>query len=113
MSCLRQLHSLHLAGKKSYHDAPPSSLDGTLSVRGQSRPARITDKPTAGPINLKNVTNTVYEDSTNWAGAVLYPPPTGQTFTSIQGESTAPSPVVPSGSAPGWYYASIFVGIDG
>jgi hypothetical protein len=32
---------------------------------------------------------------------------------SVQGEFTVPSPTVPSGSGPGWYYTSIFVGIDG
>jgi hypothetical protein len=106
-----------LAAPRSKEDLSRRStilpLHGILSVHGQSHPARIIDNSTAGPINPKIVTNTVYEDSTNWAGAVLYPPPTGQTFTSVQGEFTVPSPTVPSSSAPGWYYASIFVGIDG
>jgi hypothetical protein len=67
-------------------------LRGTLSVHGQSHPARVLDKSTAGPINLKNVTNTVNEESTNWAGAVLYPPPTAKLSLPSKANSQSPLP---------------------
>ncbi|KAE9377310.1 concanavalin A-like lectin/glucanase [Stipitochalara longipes BDJ] len=61
---------------------------------------------------LKNVTNNPVDGSTNWSGAAVFPAPSG-TFTSIQGQFTIPVPTLPSRSAPGSYYVSIWVGIDG
>jgi hypothetical protein len=59
---------------------------------------------------LENETNVQY--SSNWAGAVITSPPSGQKFNAVSGKFNVPTPSAPSGSS-GSYSASAWVGIDG
>jgi len=60
----------------------------------------------------KNATEVSY--SSNWSGAVITSPPSGQTFDGVSAEFVVPTPSVPSGSSSsGTYAASAWVGIDG
>jgi hypothetical protein len=52
-----------------------------------------------------NTTHVQY--SSNWAGAVITSPPSGETFSFVQGQFVVPTPSLPAGSA------AIWVGIDG
>jgi len=51
-------------------------------------------------------------ESSNWAGGILTAPPAGQTFNSVVGTFTVPTPSIPAGSK-GASAASAWVGIDG
>jgi len=51
--------------------------------------------------------------STNWAGAILTAPPAGQTFSSVTGRFTVPTPKKPTGVSGSSFAASAWVGIDG
>jgi len=53
------------------------------------------------------------EFSSNWSGAILTAPPSGQKFTSVTGEFNVPTPSRPSGSTSGTFAGSAWVGIDG
>jgi len=53
------------------------------------------------------------EFSSNWSGAILTSPPSGEKFTSVTGEFNVPTPSRPSGSSSGSFAASAWVGIDG
>jgi len=59
---------------------------------------------------ITNVTHVQY--SSNWAGAVITSPPSGQTFNKVVGTFNVPTPKAPSGGS-GSYSASAWVGIDG
>ncbi|OCL13515.1 putative aspergillopepsin-2 precursor, partial [Glonium stellatum] len=50
--------------------------------------------------------------SSNWSGAVLTSPPSGQTFNGVSGRFTVPTPSKGTGSASSWS-ASAWAGIDG
>jgi len=84
-----------------------------LAQRVERRSARIRNSK---PLDLlqgsfiENGTNVQY--SSNWAGAVITSPPSGQTFNAVSGKFNVPTPSAPDGSS-GSYSASAWVGIDG
>jgi len=59
------------------------------------------------PVNVSQI-----KYSSNWAGAVLESPPSGQTFDGVSGRFVVPTPKKGSGSESSWS-ASAWVGIDG
>lgn len=63
--------------------------------------------------DIVNGNNTVHvQYSSNWSGAVLTSPPSGQTFNGVSGRFTVPKLTKGTGSASSWF-ASAWVGIDG
>lgn len=91
---------------------------GGLARRLEARAARSHQSHplvplTAPEINgAKDSNNSYVQYSSNWAGAVLESPPSGQTFNQVSGVFTVPTPSSPSGSS-GSSSASAWVGIDG
>jgi len=77
-----------------------------ISQRVSARARRTT--PFTGSTSLEALAsnNTHAEFSTNWSGAVIETPPSGQTFKSVTGTFTVPT-ITGSGAASAW------VGIDG
>lgn len=74
-----------------------------------THPIHMNHTPT---FHTSNETQVSY--STNWSGAVLTSPPSGQTFDEVTASFVVPTPKVPSGSSSsGSYSASAWVGIDG
>lgn len=70
-------------------------------------------KPATGDFQAPEGTNDTHvEYSSNWSGAVLESPPSGQQFKSVTASFVIPTPKVPSGGR-GTYSASAWVGIDG
>ncbi|KAL1845831.1 hypothetical protein Plec18167_009265 [Paecilomyces lecythidis] len=76
----------------------------------QSHPLIPEGSTTTKAPNGSNDTHVQY--SSNWAGAVLESPPSGQTFNQVSGVFTVPTPSAPSGAS-GSSAASAWVGIDG
>ncbi|KAJ9396918.1 hypothetical protein DTO282F9_6172 [Paecilomyces variotii] len=76
----------------------------------QSHPLIPEGSPATNSPNGSNDINVQY--SSNWAGAVLESPPSGQTFNGVSGVITVPTPSSPSGAS-GSSGASAWVGIDG
>jgi hypothetical protein len=68
---------------------------------------------------LEPVQESLHEDianvqySSNWAGAVITSPPSGQTFKAVSGQFNVPTPSAPPSGGSGSYSASAWVGIDG
>jgi hypothetical protein len=96
--------------------ARPSTLAGRQArrraarLRG-SRPLIALD--TEEKEDIVNGNNTVHvQYSSNWSGAVLTSPPSGQTFNGVSGRFTVPKPTKGIGSASSWS-ASAWAGIDG
>lgn len=87
-----------------------STLDERIARRKAGHMSRPNQRIFDG--TATNDTNVSY--SSNWSGAVLTSPPSGQTFNSVSASFVVPSPKVPSGkSSSGTYSASAWVGIDG
>jgi hypothetical protein len=102
--------------------AAPRNKGSSLAQRLAARAAepRGTRTVSSSPANILNegfitkdgnVSHVQY--SSNWAGGVLTAPPAGETFNSVSGQFTVPTPSVPSGDGDGTYSAAIWVGIDG
>jgi hypothetical protein len=100
----------------SYVSAAPHRTRSSLAERiarraagsRRTRPVEFTEESIAAG----NETQVTY--STNWSGAVITSPPSGQTFDSVTASFVVPTPKVPSGSSSsGTYSASAWVGIDG
>ena len=93
----------------------PENLPSRFDRRGVPVPAGSTVP--ANPALIQNVTaapdeaNVQY--SSNWAGAVLTAPPSGETFVTVSATWTLPTLSQPPNSASGTYYGSEWVGIDG
>lgn len=89
--------------------AAPGGLAQRVARRSSgsrnSKPLKPTEEFLHG-----DIANVQY--SSNWAGAVITSPPSGQTFNAVSGKFNVPKPSVPSGSS-GSYSASAWVGIDG
>ncbi len=88
--------------------ARPSRLQERIAARARnSRPLVHADSTTVlkAEVAPSNVTHPT-EFSTNWSGAVLVSPPSGQTFTTVTGSFVVPTPK-------GTGAASAWVGIDG
>ncbi|KAF8184452.1 glutamic protease [Pholiota molesta] len=83
--------------------ARPSRLQERIAARQQraSRPLARVEGPLTAAGNTSHV-----EYSSNWSGAVLTSPPSGQTFSTVTGTFVVPTP---SGNGA----ASAWVGIDG
>jgi hypothetical protein len=80
----------------------------------QSLPKQIAPANGIQGINsdIKKKKNTDF--SSNWSGAVIKTPPTGQTFNAVSATFTVPGPAIPVGVASNdSYAASAWVGIDG
>jgi hypothetical protein len=97
----------------SYASAAPrthSTLEERIARRAAGRLSRpIQRVEAAGKGNDSDVSY-----STNWSGAVITSPPSGQTFNAVSASFVVPTPKVPSGSSSrGTYSASAWVGIDG
>jgi hypothetical protein len=102
--------------------AAPRNKGSSLAQRLAARAAepRGTRTFSSSPANILNegfitkdgnVSHVQY--SSNWAGGILTAPPAGETFNSVSGQFTIPTPSVPSGDGDGTYSAAIWVGIDG
>ncbi len=84
-----------------------------LAQRVERRSARIRN---SNPLSL--LEGSLFENSTkiqyssNWAGAVITSPPSGQIFKAVSGKFSVPTPSA-RGGASGSYSASAWVGIDG
>ena len=97
----------------SYASAAPrghSTLEERIARRAgrATRPLQRIEESVAGD----NETQVSY--SSNWSGAVLTSPPSGETFNEVTASFVVPTPKVPSGSSSsGSYSASAWVGIDG
>ncbi|KAL7944144.1 peptidase A4 family domain-containing protein [Trichoderma barbatum] len=92
-----------------YVSAAPSTLNERIARR-----AARSSKPIQRLDSLDRGNNTHVYYSTNWSGAVITSPPTGETFNSVSASFVVPTPKVPSGaSSRGTYSASAWVGIDG
>ncbi|KAL3425072.1 peptidase A4 family protein [Phlyctema vagabunda] len=97
--------------------AAPGGLEGRVARRAAGLQRRATRS--SGPLKKVDSFNTPIgnttqvEYSSNWAGAVIESPPSGQTFNSVVGTFTVPTPKVPSGVSGSTYAASAWVGIDG
>ena len=88
-----------------------SSLEERIARRAGRRSTRPVEYIEES-INSGNETQVSY--STNWSGAVITSPPSGQTFDGVTASFVVPTPKVPSGSSSsGTYSASAWVGIDG
>ena len=74
-----------------------------------SAPKRLSNSTSYGIDS--DIKNTDY--SSNWAGAVIFSPPTGQTFNAVSGTFTVPTPSIPGGASGDSFAASAWVGIDG
>ena len=99
-----------------------------LAATVQAAPSRLADRvarrqaafthdpsprlPATGEVQAPEGNETQVQYSSNWSGAVLESPPSGQTFKSVTGTFVVPTPKVPSGDS-GTYSASAWVGIDG
>src|ERR1700733_12450955 len=84
-----------------------------LAQRVERRSTRIRNSKPLDLLQgslLENETNVQY--SSNWAGAVITSPPSGQKFNAVSGKFTVPTPSAP-GDSSGTYSASAWVGIDG
>lgn len=70
---------------------------------------------TKSKINSATNSTSDVQYSSNWSGATLVTPPSGQTFNAVSGTFTVPTPSAPSGvsATDGEYAASAWVGIDG
>ncbi|RFU31375.1 hypothetical protein B7463_g4965, partial [Scytalidium lignicola] len=90
-----------------------STLEERHARRALSRKSRLPAFEKVEAIEAQgNETHPDY--STNWSGAVLTSPPSGQTFNGVSASFVVPTPRVPSGSSTrGSYAASAWVGIDG
>jgi len=99
----------------SYVSAAPPRSRSTLEERIARRAAGRSTRPveyTEESITGGNDTQVSY--STNWSGAVITSPPSGQTFDGVTASFVVPTPKVPTGSSSsGTYSASAWVGIDG
>ncbi|KAM3067233.1 hypothetical protein ACMFMG_005401 [Clarireedia jacksonii] len=68
--------------------------------------------PNKKSLTATNQTNVQYSD--NWSGAIITSAPSGQTWNTVTGTFTVPTPSIPSGSSNEQYWAaSAWVGIDG
>jgi len=85
--------------------ARPSRFAQRVAAR-EARRSRPNIPSTNGAARTSNISNV--EFSENWSGAVITSPPAGQTFTTVVGTFTVPTPA--SGTTGG---ASAWVGIDG
>jgi hypothetical protein len=99
----------------SYVSAAPPRSRSTLEERISRRAGRRSTRPvefTEASIAAGNETQVSY--STNWSGAVITSPPSGQTFDGVTASFVVPTPKAPTGaSSSGSYSASAWVGIDG
>ncbi|KAF9477026.1 glutamic protease [Pholiota conissans] len=87
--------------------ARPSRLQERIAARARSSRTLIRADPNTVLQASESRTNTSHvEFSSNWSGAVLETPPSGQTFTTVTGTFKVPTP---SGTGA----ASAWVGIDG
>jgi len=80
-----------------------------------SQPLHLTEASAAdraARVAAGNATHVTLE-STNWAGGILTAPPAGQTFNSVSGQFTVPTPSKPAGISGSSFAASAWVGIDG
>ncbi|KAH8131203.1 hypothetical protein ACSS6W_008051 [Trichoderma asperelloides] len=97
----------------SYVGAAPrghSTLEERIARRAAARSSRPNQRIETS--DRSNDTNVSY--STNWSGAVITSPPSGQTFNAVSASFVVPTPKAPSGgSSRGTYSASAWVGIDG
>jgi hypothetical protein len=90
---------------------PRTTLADRISRRKAGRMSRPLERLDES-FEAGNETQVSY--STNWSGAVLTSPPSGQTFDGVSASFVVPTPKVPSGSSSsGTYSASAWVGIDG
>jgi hypothetical protein len=87
----------------------------TLAERISRRAAGRMSRPMeAAEDSLQASNGTQVTYSTNWSGAVITSPPSGQTFDGVTASFVVPTLKVPSGSSgSGTYAASAWVGIDG
>lgn len=94
--------------------AAPYGQSSSLETRVARRIGRST-KPLQRIEVFKDGSNETQVDySSNWSGAVLTSPPSGQKFEEVTATFVVPTPKVPSGSSSsGSYAASAWVGIDG
>jgi len=90
-----------------------SSLGERVARRGLARKTRLPQFEVIEATEAHgNETQVIY--SSNWSGAVLSSPPSGQIFNGVSASFVVPTPQVPSGeSSSGTYAASAWVGIDG
>jgi len=95
-----------------------SGLAARIARREAARtgsPLKLTESSEAlrtEALEAGNATHVTLE-STNWGGAILTAPPAGQTFNSVVGRFTVPTPSKPAGVAGSSFAASAWVGIDG
>jgi hypothetical protein len=77
----------------------------------QSLPKKISTKQSKS----KGATTSYTDYSSNWGGAVIKAPPTGQTFNAVSGAIKVPTPSIPpNGMGTGESFAAaVWVGIDG
>lgn len=90
-------------------EAYPSRLARRVAARS-SHPLIPSSVNTENLLESTNATHVEY--SSNWAGAILTSPPSGQTFNSVSAQFTVPTPSAPSSGSGSWS-ASAWVGIDG
>jgi len=98
-----------LAAPGSRHLSPRNS-NSTNTRAHQSIPKKISSKQS------HKVSSTSHTDySSNWGGAVIKTPPSGQTFNAVTGVFTVPTPSIPeNGIYTGQSFAAaVWVGIDG
>jgi hypothetical protein len=78
----------------------------------QSLPKKISTKQSK---NKATTSHTTIDYSSNWGGAVIQTPPTGQTFNAVSGAIQVPTPSIPpNGMGTGESFAAaVWVGIDG
>jgi len=96
--------------------APRGQKSRGLTDRVQRRAnSHRSGKPLNRSSTASSVNETSHVDySSNWSGAVIESPPSGETFNAVSGTFTVPTPSVPSdGSDSSSYAASAWVGIDG
>lgn len=95
--------------------AAPGRTRSTLEERIARRAAGRKTRPVEyieESIAAGNKSHVSY--SSNWSGAVITSPPSGQTFDGVTASFVVPTPKAPSGSSSrGTYSASAWVGIDG
>lgn len=97
---------------------PNGGLARRIERRAADRATRTTNtinrlNSTTYATDGNSTKGTHVDYSSNWAGAVLTAPPSGQTFNAVSAQFVVPTPSAPSGGGSGEYSASAWVGIDG
>jgi hypothetical protein len=98
----QSLQDIHAAGGSQ----PPSGIHEA----GSSSPA-VPANITSGPLANADGTASQYY-TTNWAGAIITSPPTGETFNIVLASFVVPVPSPPV-SGPGTWWGTAWIGIDG